>query len=86
MLKKMIKVLMIALVVLTLAAPLAFAEPVKGEVIAVEGGTYTVKDYNGKEYKLTEDLVTGLNLQTGDVVQMELDEAKPVKVKKAEKK
>ncbi|MGA7877724.1 MAG: hypothetical protein WCA08_18840 [Desulfoferrobacter sp.] len=85
MLKKIVKVLMVALVVLSLAAPVAFADPVKGEVVAVEGGTYTVKDYNGKEYKITEDLAAGLNLQTGDLVEMELQEAQPVKVKKAEK-
>jgi len=85
MLKKTVKMLMIALVVLSLAAPMAFADPVKGEVIAVEGGSYTVKDYNGKEYKITEDLAAGLNLQTGDLVEMELQEAQPVNVKKAEK-
>lgn len=85
MLKNIVKILMIALVVLSLAAPMAFADPVKGEVIAVEGGTYTVKDYNGKEYKITEDLAAGLSLQTGDVVEMELQEAQPVSVKKAEK-
>ena len=85
MLKKIVKMLMIALVVLSLAAPMAFAEPLKGEVVAVEGGSYTVKDYNGKEYKITEDLAAGLNLQTGDLVEMELQEAQPVTVKKAEK-
>ena len=85
MLKKTLKMLMVALVVLSLAAPLALAEPVKGEVVAAEGGTYTVTDYNGKEYKITEDLAVGLDLQTGDMVEMEMQEAQPVKVKKAEK-
>lgn len=85
MVKKILKVLMVALIALSLAAPIALAEPIKGEVVVVEGGTYTVKDYDGKEYKITEDLATGLNLQTGDVVQFELQEAKPANVKKVEK-
>jgi len=84
--KKAIRVLMVALIVLSLAAPAVFAESAKGEIIAVEGGTYTVKDYNGKEYKITQELVMGLNLQTGDLVEVELEQAKPVKVKKVEKK
>ncbi len=86
MLRKIVKMLMIALVVISLAAPLAFAEPVQGEVIGVEGGTYTVKDYNGKEYQITEDLAAGLNLQTGDLVEVELQEAQPASIKKVEKK
>ncbi len=86
MFKNVMRFLMIALVVISLAAPIAFAEgPIKGEVIAAEGGTYTVKDYDGKEYQITEDLATGLNLQTGDVVQFELQEAKPANVQKLEK-
>lgn len=85
MLKKILKVLMVALIALSLAAPVALAEPIKGEVVAVEGGTYTVKDYDGKEYQITEDLATGLDLQTGDVVQFELQEAKPANVQKVEK-
>jgi len=84
MFKRILRMLMVALVVLSLAAPVAFAEPVKGEVIAVESGTYTVKDHDGKEYKITEDLAVGLDLQTGDIVEMEMQEAQPVKVKKAE--
>ena len=84
--KQICKVLMAALIVLALAAPAFCAEPVKGEVVAIEGGTYTVKDYNGKEYKITKDLAVGLNLQTGDLVEVELQEAQPAKVKKVEKK
>ena len=83
---RIFKVLMAVLIVLALAAPAFCAEPVKGEVIAIEGGTYTVKDYNGKEYKITNDLAMGLNLQTGDLVEVELQEAQPAKVKKVEKK
>lgn len=45
--KKMCKGLMAALIVLALAAPAFCAGPVKGEIVAIEGGTYTVKDYNG---------------------------------------
>lgn len=84
MLRKVFKVLLVALFVFSLAVPVVCAEPVKGEVIGVEGGTYTVKDHDGKEYQITEDLAVGLDLQTGDMVEMELQEAQPVKVKKAE--
>lgn len=83
---RIFKVLTAALIVLVLAAPAFCAEPVKGEVVAIEGGTYTVKDYDGKVYKITEELAVGLNLQTGDVVEIELEQAQPAKVKKVEKK
>jgi len=86
MLKKVLKILMVAVVALSLAAPVALAEPIKGEVIAIEGGTYTVKDYDGKEYQITEELVTGLDLETGDIVQFDLQEAKPANVKEVPKK
>lgn len=83
---RIFKVLMAALIVLALAAPAFCAEPVKGEVVAIDGGTYTVKDYNGKVYKITQELAVGLNLQTGDLVEVELEQAQPAKVKKLEKK
>jgi hypothetical protein len=85
MMNRIFKVLMAALIVLALAAPAFCAEPVKGEVVAFEGGTYTVKDYNGKVYKITKDLAVGLNLQTGDLVEVELDEAQPTQAKKVKK-
>lgn len=81
MLKNVLKVFLIALFVFSLAVPVVCAEPVKGEVVLFEGGTYTVKDRDGKEYKITEDLAVGLDLETGDLVEIELEDAKPVKVK-----
>ncbi|MDY0042332.1 MAG: hypothetical protein RBS57_18640 [Desulforhabdus sp.] len=85
MLKLVLRILLVALVALTLAAPVAFAEPIQGEVVVIEGGTYTVKDRDGKEYQITQELVTGLDLETGDIVQFELEEAKPVNIKEIPK-
>jgi len=85
MLKNVLKVFLAALFVFSLAVPAVCAEPVKGEVILIEGGTYIVKDRDGKEYKITQELAVGLDLETGDMVEIELEQAQPVKVKEVEK-
>ncbi|MCK8602882.1 hypothetical protein [Desulfoferrobacter suflitae] len=85
MFTRVIRLLVVALAIVSLAAPATFAGgPIKGEIIAIEGGTYTVKDYDGKEYQISEELVTGLDLETGDVVQFELEEAEPVNIQEVD--
>jgi hypothetical protein len=81
MMEKLAKALAITAAVLMAVASPALAEKKHGEIIAVAGETYTVKGSDGKEYKVEKDLATGEDLQTGDVVVMEMKDIKPVGVK-----
>ena len=74
-------------VLLVSATPLLAASDQKsssGTIIEVdmEGGKYTVKDYDGKVYELDKTYITEENLKTGDAVEYEIVEGKPVHVRK----
>jgi hypothetical protein len=86
MVEKFVKILAIATVVLMLTSSLALAGNVDGEITSVEGGVYTVKGADGKEYQIKQELAKDLDLKTGDMVEVYIEEAQPVKVKKKEKK
>jgi hypothetical protein len=82
--KRSVGVLLVTLMVLFLSAPFALAEEQTGTIIIIDEqqGVYTVKGDDGKEYQITQELVVGMDLQTGDTVIMEIEEATPVKVRK----
>jgi hypothetical protein len=85
MVEKFTKVLAIAVVVLMVASSLALAGSVTGEVTTIEEGVYTIKGADGKEYQIKQELVKDLDLKTGDMVEIYIEEVRPVKVKKTEK-
>jgi hypothetical protein len=74
-------------VLLVSSAPLLAADDQKtssGTIIEVDvqGGKYTVKDYDGKVYELDKTYITEENLKAGDAVEYELIESKPAHVKR----
>ena len=79
----------IALAVLLLASPAIYAGGAKsgGTIVAVDEETdvYTIKGDDGKTYEVTDVSVVAEDLKTGDMVEYDLIEAKPVNVKKKSK-
>ena len=74
-------------VLLVSSAPLLAANDQKSSSgtimeVDVQGGKYTVQDYNGKVYELDKAYITEENLKTGDTVEYEIVEGKPVHVRK----
>ena len=61
---------------------LAAGESASGTVIAVDEEVATVKGDNGKEYEIAVTEVVAEDLKTGDIVEYEIVEEKPVKVHK----
>ena len=85
--RKLMKTLTCAFAVLFVASTLALAQGMKasGTVTVVTKEHVTVKGADGKEYKVDAAKVVQENLQTGDIVEYEVIEAKPVNVKKKAK-
>jgi cold shock CspA family protein len=73
---------------LLLALPPAFAaDKGSGTVIAVdeEADVFTIKGSDGKTYQVEAASVVAEDLKTGDMVEYDIVEAKPVKVQKKAK-
>jgi hypothetical protein len=81
------KTLACALAVLFVVSTLALAAGQKatGTITVVTKEHVTVKGADGKEYKVDAAKVVQENLKTGDIVEYEIIEAKPVNVKKKAK-
>jgi hypothetical protein len=58
------------------------ADSVPAQIVKTEGGVYTVKDKDGKEIQIKEELVQRFNPRTGDGVVVYMEGAAPVYVKK----
>lgn len=61
---------------------LAAGESASGTIIAVDEEVVTVKGDNGKEYEIAVAEVVAEDLKTGDIVEYEIVEEKPIKVHK----
>jgi hypothetical protein len=92
MYRKLMKVLTCAVAALFVASTLAMAQAkpapaakATGTVTVVTKEHVTVKGADGKEYKVDAAKVVQENLKTGDIVEYEIVEAKPVNVKKKAK-
>lgn len=85
MYRKLMKTLSCALAVLFVASTLALAagQKASGEVVAVQKEVVIVKGADGKTYEIEAVKVVELNLKTGDLVEYEIVEGKPVNLKKA---
>jgi hypothetical protein len=79
-----LKIITVALAISLLSPTLTLTagEAQDGTVIAVEETTVKFKGADGKMYEMTEDDVMGEDLKTGDIVEYELVEGKPVKERK----
>jgi hypothetical protein len=75
------------LAILFVSSTLAFAQGQKasGTVVAVAEKVVTIKAADGKTYDVEVVKVVGMDLKTGDTVEYELVEGKPVNVTKAKK-
>jgi hypothetical protein len=84
------KLIAVAAVVAAIAAnpllALAAGEKPTGTIVAVTEGVVNVKAADGKMYQIKVEDIIAEDLKTGDVVEYELDEGKPLHVKKAAKK
>ena len=61
---------------------LSSANMVSAEVVKTEGGVYTVKGKDGKEIQIKQELVERFNPKTGEMVDVYMEGAAPVHVKK----
>jgi hypothetical protein len=61
---------------------LSSANMVPAEVVKTEGGVYTVKGKDGKEIQIKQELVQRFNPKTGEMVDVYMEGASPVHVKK----
>ena len=73
-----------ALTVVLFSSTLALAQPAKptGTVVAVETAVVKIKGADGKTYEVKMADVVEKNLKTGDMVEYEVIEGRPVKVAK----
>jgi hypothetical protein len=73
-----------ALAALVFSSTLALAQTAKatGTVVAVEKEVVQVKGADGKTYQVKKVDVIEMNLKTGDMVEYEVVEGRPVKVAK----
>jgi hypothetical protein len=61
---------------------LSSANMVSAEVVKTEGGVYTVKGKDGKEIQIKQELVQHFNPKTGETVDVYMEGASAVHVKK----
>jgi hypothetical protein len=73
-----------ALTVVLFSSTLALAQPAKpsGTVVSVETAVVKIKGADGKTYEVKMADVVEKNLKTGDMVEYEVVEGRPVKVAK----
>lgn len=85
--RKLMKILTCALAVLFVTSTLALAQAKKasGTVTAVQKEVVVVKGADGKTWEIAAEKVVQENLKTGDFVEYEIIEGKPVNVKKKAK-
>ena len=85
--RKFMKILTCALAVLFVTSTLALAQGMKasGTITAVQKEVVVVKGADGKTYEIAAEKVVMENLKTGDFVEYEIVEGKPINVKKKAK-
>ena len=85
--RKLMKTLTCALTVLFVVSTLALAAGAKasGTVTAVQKEVVVVKGADGKTWEIAAEKVVQENLKTGDFVEYEIIEGKPINVKKKAK-
>jgi hypothetical protein len=85
--RKLMKILTCALAVLFVTSTLALAQAMKasGTITVVQKEFVTVKGADGKTWQIAAEKVVQENLKTGDIVEYEIIEGKPVNVKKKAK-
>ncbi len=85
--RKFMKILTCALAVLFVTSTLALAQGMKasGTVTAVQKEVVVVKGADGKTWEIAAEKVVQENLKTGDIVEYEIIEGKPLNVKKKAK-
>jgi len=85
--RKFMKILTCAFAVLFVASTLALAQGMKasGTVTAVQKEVVVVKGADGKTWEVAAEKVVQENLKTGDIVEYEIIEGKPINVKKKAK-
>jgi len=85
--RKLMKILTCALAVVFVVTTLALAQGMKasGTITAVEKEVVVVKGADGKTYEIAAEKVVQENLKTGDIVEYEIIEGKPLNVKKKAK-
>ena len=85
--RKFMKILTCALAVLFVVSTLALAAGMKasGTVTAVQKEVVVVKGADGKTWEIAAEKVVQENLKTGDIVEYEIIEGKPLNVKKKAK-
>jgi len=87
MYRKLMKTLSCALAMLLVASTLALAagQKASGMVVAVQKEVVVVQGPDGKTFEIEAAKVEELNLKTGDLVEYEVIEGKPVNVNKKAK-
>lgn len=87
MYRKVMKALSCALAILLVASTLALAagQKASGVIVAVEKEIVVVQGADGKTFEIEAAKVVELNLKTGDIVEYEIVEGKPLNVKKSQK-
>jgi len=84
--KRAIMILGVIATLSLILSPFAFGqeEEVPGTVVLVNepAGSFTVKDYDGQEYRIDYGLIVGQDIRTGDTVVVTVKDAEPVKVEK----
>ena len=85
--RKLMKTLTCAIAVLFVVSTLALAAGMKatGTITVVEKEVVVVKGADGKTYEIAAEKVVQENLKTGDIVEYEIIEGKPLNVKKKAK-
>lgn len=88
MYRKLMKTVTWALAILLVSSTLAVAagQKASGTIVAVQKEVVVVKGADGKTFEIEAEKVAALNLKTGDLVEYEIIEGKPVNVSKSMKK
>jgi hypothetical protein len=88
MYRKFMKTVTWALAILLVSSTLALAagQKASGTVVAVQKEVVIVQGADGKTFEIEAVKVVELNLKTGDLVEYEIIEGKPVNINKATKK
>lgn len=88
MYRKFMKTITCAFAILLVSSSLVLAAAQKGSgtVVAVAEKIVTIKGADGKTYEVAIEKVVAVDLKTGDAVEYEIIEGKPVNVNKAMKK
>lgn len=88
MYRKFMKTATWALAILLVSSTLALAagQKASGTIVAVQKEVVIVKGADGKTFEIDVEKVAALNLKTGDLVEYEIIEGKPVNINKAMKK